>query len=135
MARRRSHGGAYAGERRRTTRFQRDETAKPRSYATEGRRSVATAADSPKLAYDIDGDGVPVVFLHGLTFDRRSWRPIVERLAGAVRSIAIDLPPHGDSGGVPAPLEAIAAQLHELLASLAVERPMVVGHSMSAGLA
>src|SRR4051794_16899487 len=97
---------------------------------------MATAAhNATKLAYDIDGDGVPVVFLHGLTFDRRSWRPIVERLAGAVRSIAIDLPAHGDSGGVPAPLEAIAAQLHELLASLAVERPMVVGHSMSAGLA
>jgi pimeloyl-ACP methyl ester carboxylesterase len=96
---------------------------------------VATAPDSPKLAYDIDGDGVPVVFLHGLTFDRRSWRPIVERLGGAVRSIAIDLPAHGDSTGVPAPLEAVAAQVHELLTSLAVERPIVVGHSMSGGLA
>jgi pimeloyl-ACP methyl ester carboxylesterase len=97
---------------------------------------MATAAqDATKLAYDIDGEGVPVVFLHGLTFDRRSWRPIVERLGGSVRSISIDLPAHGESRGVPAPLEEIAAQLHELLASRAVERPIVVGHSMSGGLA
>lgn len=97
---------------------------------------MATAThDATKLAYDIEGNGMPVVFLHGLTFDRRSWRPIVERLGGSVRSIAIDLPAHGDSRGVPAPLEEIAVRIHELLGSLAVERPIVVGHSMSAGLA
>ena len=71
------------------------------------------------LAYDDEGTRTPVVFLHGLTFDRRSWRPIVERLEGAVRSIAIDLPAHGESGGTPAPLEEVAAQMHELLHPLA----------------
>jgi pimeloyl-ACP methyl ester carboxylesterase len=97
---------------------------------------VATAADNATtLAYDIDGHGVPVVFVHGLTFDRRSWRPIVERLGGSVWSVAIDLPAHGDTPGVPAPLEGVAAQIHELLAALAVERPIVVGHSMAGGLA
>src|SRR4051794_6971107 len=139
MARRRPHGGAYG--LRQPGEPVPDDLEGPlsgvtvRRSVTEGRRSVATAPDSPKLAYDIDGDGVPVVFLHGLTFDRRSWRPIVERLDGSVRSIAIDLPAHGDSPGVPAPLEAVAAQVHELLTSLAVERPIVVGHSMSGGLA
>lgn len=97
---------------------------------------MTTAPDgATMLAYDVEGNGTPVVFLHGLTFDRRSWRPIVERLAGEVRSIAIDLPAHGDSRSPPAPLETVAAQVHELLASLAVERPIVVGHSMSGGLA
>ena len=52
-----------------------------------------------------------------------------------VRSIAIDLPAHGESGGAPAPLDEVAAQVHELLGSLAVDRPVVVGHSMSGGLA
>jgi pimeloyl-ACP methyl ester carboxylesterase len=70
-----------------------------------------------------------------LTFDRSTWRPIIERLDGSVRSLAIDLPAHGESGGTPAPLEEVAAQVHELLDSLGVERPIVVGHSMSAGLA
>jgi pimeloyl-ACP methyl ester carboxylesterase len=61
------------------------------------------------LAYDDVGTGTPVVFLHGLTFDRRTWQPIVVRLDGSVRSIAIDLPAHGESAGVPAPHDEIAA--------------------------
>jgi pimeloyl-ACP methyl ester carboxylesterase len=88
-----------------------------------------------RLAYDVEGAGVPVVFLHGLTFDRRSWRPIVERLDGSVQSIAIDLPGHGQSRGAPAPLDEVAAQVRELLAALDVRSPIVVGHSMSGGLA
>ncbi len=87
------------------------------------------------LAYDAEGTGVPVVFLHGLTFDRRTWRPIVERLRGSVRSIAIDLPAHGESGGEPGTLDEVAVQVHTLLVGLGVERPVVVGHSMMAGLA
>jgi pimeloyl-ACP methyl ester carboxylesterase len=97
---------------------------------------MATATHTTtRLAYDDTGTGTPVVFLHGLTFDRRTWRPIVERLGDSVRSIAVDLPAHGESGGAPAPLEAVADQLHDLLGSLAVERPIVVGHSMSAAIA
>ena len=93
-----------------------------------------TLPDEP-LAYETHGEGIPVVFLHGLTFDRRSWRPIIERFDGSIRSIAVDLPAHGESGGAPAPLEEVAAQVHELLGSLAVERPIMVGHSMMGGLA
>ncbi|PWI45049.1 alpha/beta hydrolase [Streptomyces sp. ICBB 8177] len=92
-------------------------------------------APAPALAYDMEGSGTPVVFLHGLTFDRRVWRPITQRLDGSIRSIAIDLPAHGDSGGEPTDLEGVARQLRQLLDSLSVERPVVVGHSMSAGLA
>jgi pimeloyl-ACP methyl ester carboxylesterase len=87
------------------------------------------------LAYDIQGTGTPVVFLHGLTFDRRTWRPVIDQLDGCVTSIAIDLPAHGDSGGEPASLETVAEQIHLLLETLGVERPVLVGHSMAAGLA
>jgi pimeloyl-ACP methyl ester carboxylesterase len=97
---------------------------------------MAIADAATKLAYDDEGAGTAVVLLHGLTFDRRTWRPIIERLDSAsARSIAIDLPAHGESDGAPAPLDEIAAQLHALLGSLAVDRPIVVGHSMSGGLA
>ena len=87
------------------------------------------------LAFDDDGAGPPIVLLHGLTFDRRTWRPIIERLDGGVRSIAIDLPAHGESGGTPVAFDQLVAELHDLLVSLAVERPIIVGHSMSGGLA
>ena len=96
---------------------------------------AATTDSTTSLAYDDEGAGTPVVFLHGLTFDRRTWRPIIERLDGCLRSIAIDLPAHGESGGAPVPLDEVAAQVHRLLGSLAVDRPVVVGHSMSGGLA
>jgi pimeloyl-ACP methyl ester carboxylesterase len=95
------------------------------------------ATDAPRktsLAHDSEGSGVPVVFLHGLTFDRRTWRPILDRLSGSVRSIVVDLPAHGESGGDPAPLDAVADQVYELVASLGAERPIVVGHSMSGGI-
>jgi pimeloyl-ACP methyl ester carboxylesterase len=87
------------------------------------------------IAFDDAGTGVPVVFLHGLTFDRRTWRPILERLGGSIRSIVIDLPAHGESDGAPAALEVVAEQVHDLLVSLDVEPPVVVGHSLAGALA
>ena len=48
------------------------------------------------------------MFLHGQTFDRRTWRPIIDRLDGSVTGIAIDLPARGDSGGEPLSLESVA---------------------------
>jgi pimeloyl-ACP methyl ester carboxylesterase len=98
--------------------------------------TMSTATDlTTGLAYDLDGTGTPVVLVHGLTFDRRTWRPIIERLEGSVMTIAIDLPAHGDSGGAPARLDEITARMDLLLQSLGVQRPIVVGHSMAAGIA
>ena len=97
---------------------------------------MATAIDlETGLAYDIEGTGTPVVFLHGLTFDRRTWRPVIDQLDGSVTSIAIDLPAHGDSGGEPTLLESVTEQIRRLLEALDVERPVVVGHSMAAAIA
>jgi pimeloyl-ACP methyl ester carboxylesterase len=86
------------------------------------------------LAYERHGSGTPVVFLHGLTFDRRNWDPIIDRLGDDVCSIAIDLPAHGESPGRPCDLADVAAQVHELVARLGVDRPVVVGHSISGGV-
>ena len=87
------------------------------------------------LAYERSGDGIPVVFLHGLTFDRGTWRPIVERLGDRVLSVAMDLPGHGESGGSPLPMDDLAALIRTQLDELDIRRPVVVGHSMSGGLA
>ncbi|MBC3192298.1 alpha/beta hydrolase [Pseudonocardia sp. C8] len=87
------------------------------------------------LAHDVEGTGTPVVLLHGMTFDRRTWRPVVDELDGSVTSIAVDLPGHGGSSGRPTRLEEVVEQVHRLLESLAVERPVVVGHSMGAAVA
>jgi pimeloyl-ACP methyl ester carboxylesterase len=86
------------------------------------------------LAHDIHGIGVPVVLLHGLTFDRASWRPVVQRLGEDVMSIALDLPGHGMSGGEPVSLDDAAAEVHATLTAIGVDRPIVVGHSMAAAI-
>src|SRR3954468_2260496 len=88
------------------------------------------------LAYETHGDGIPMVFLHGLTFDRRSWRPIIARMGAGVRSISVDLPGHGASPGPACELERLAGRIaHTLDAIGGIEAPIVVGHSMSGVLA
>ena len=78
---------------------------------------------------------MPVVLLPGQTFDRRIWRPIVERLGDAVHTIAIDLPGQGQSAGPPRPLAEVADQVNHVVERLGVERPIVVGHSMAGAIA
>jgi pimeloyl-ACP methyl ester carboxylesterase len=90
---------------------------------------------SQGLAYEQHGDGMPVVFLHGLTFDRTTWRPIIERLGDGVRSIAFDLPGHGDTGGEPCAMREAAGRVNAALESMGVGEPIIVGHSISSGIA
>ena len=87
------------------------------------------------LACELSGQGIPVVFLHGLTFDRSAWRPIVDRLGEGVLAVTLDLPGHAQSGGSALPFDRLAAVIRAQLDDLGVERPVVVGHSMSGGLA
>jgi pimeloyl-ACP methyl ester carboxylesterase len=87
------------------------------------------------LAYEKHGDGTPVVFLHGLTFDRTTWRAIIERLGEGVCSIAFDLPGHGDTGGEPCTLRETAARVNLAIESMGIGVPVIVGHSISSGIA
>lgn len=96
---------------------------------------MSDGAVDASLAYDDEGSGVPVLLLHGLTFDRTSWRPIIERLGRGVRTIAIDLPGHGETAGSPRSLPDLAAAVHDLAFALGIDRPIVIGHSMSASIA
>jgi pimeloyl-ACP methyl ester carboxylesterase len=93
------------------------------------------AADAAQLSYDCRGTGSPLLFLHGLTFDRSTWEPIIVQLAGRFTCIAVDLPGHGGSDGPPRALGDVALAVHDLLDELGIEAPVVVGHSMGGVLA
>jgi pimeloyl-ACP methyl ester carboxylesterase len=71
----------------------------------------------------------PLVFVHGLTFSRRTWDPVVTQLRDSFRCVAVDLPGHGESGGSGADPRATCERLNRTLDALGVERPVVVGHS------
>jgi pimeloyl-ACP methyl ester carboxylesterase len=81
------------------------------------------------------GDEPAIVLLHGLTFDRRMWNPIIDRLPGR-RVLAVDLPGHGaspmpDRRGLSAAVDAV----HEAVMEAGVNRPVMVGHSIGGPIA
>lgn len=84
-------------------------------------------------------DRPPLVLLHGLTFDRRMWRPglaELEKIDPGRRVLALDLPGHGDSPAAPPySLPAIVERVHAAIVEARVDAPVVVGHSYSAGMA
>jgi 2-succinyl-6-hydroxy-2,4-cyclohexadiene-1-carboxylate synthase len=66
------------------------------------------------------------------------WRDVVAALGGRFGCLAVDLPGHGDSVGLPPwayTIEGAARSLLELLDELGVERPAIVGYSMGGRLA
>jgi pimeloyl-ACP methyl ester carboxylesterase len=88
-----------------------------------------------QLDYDCRGAGSPLLFIHGLTFDRSTWGPIVEQLTDRFTCVAVDLPGHGESQGPHRRVDDVALAVHHLLGGLAIEAPVVIGHSMGGAIA
>jgi pimeloyl-ACP methyl ester carboxylesterase len=86
-----------------------------------------------------DDSRPPIVLLHGLTFDRRTWWPVLdelERIDPDRRVVAFDLPGHGDSPAATCyDLEVVVEAVHRAVTAAGLERPVIAGHSMSAVLA
>ncbi|MEU6065586.1 MULTISPECIES: alpha/beta fold hydrolase [Streptomyces] len=91
--------------------------------------------DGAALTYDDegprDGDGVPLVFVHGWTANRHRWDHQVAHFAEKRRVIRLDLRGHGDSSGAGVrTIEELAKDVLALLDHLKVERFVLIGHSM-----
>lgn len=84
------------------------------------------------IAYDDQGDGLPVLFVHGHPFDRSLWRPQVEHLRGRYRVITPDLRGYGETTVVPGttPLGVFADDLIGLLDHLGLDQVVLCGLSM-----
>jgi pimeloyl-ACP methyl ester carboxylesterase len=92
------------------------------------------ALDGAELNYvDLgEGDGPPVLFVHGLGGNWQNWLECLPRAAQERRAIAIDLPGFGSS---PMPDEDISISFYArtidcLLESLGIESVVHVGNSM-----
>lgn len=82
----------------------------------------------------------PIVLLHGLTFDRRHWRPLQRELAVLEPNrtvLALDLPGHGDAQPRASyHLGEVAEVIHgQITAAGLAGPPTVVGHSVGAVIA
>jgi 2-succinyl-6-hydroxy-2,4-cyclohexadiene-1-carboxylate synthase len=82
------------------------------------------------LAFDIAGDGPPLVLLHGFTGSRATWTPLRGALARRWRTIAVDLPGHGASPAPTGDLRALAAALVGVLDRLDLGRAHWLGYSL-----
>jgi pimeloyl-ACP methyl ester carboxylesterase len=85
---------------------------------------------------DPTAPGPALVLLHGLTFSRRMWYPVLDALPAQTHAIAFDLPGHGGSDplGGPGLVPAVAA-LHEAVLEARLAAPVVVGHSIGGPIA
>ena len=89
------------------------------------------------LAADVSGredDRPPMVLLHGLTFERRQWAPVVARL-GDRRTVALDLPGHGESPRGSYTFDDVTGAIHEAVTAAGLRRPVLIGHSIGGVLA
>lgn len=85
-----------------------------------------------ELAYEVAGDGLPVVLLHGFPFNRTLWREQVEALRERFKVITVDLRGHGETQATEAPatMEDMAGDVAALLDSLGLARVVLGGLSM-----
>ncbi|WP_232050052.1 alpha/beta fold hydrolase [Actinoplanes sp. OR16] len=72
------------------------------------------------------------MLLHGLTFDRRQWAPLLTYLPGR-RVLALDLPGHGQSPSQKSyRMPGVADLVNRAVVAAGIDRPIIVGHSIGA---
>jgi len=84
-----------------------------------------------------EGNGVPVLLVHGFGADLNTWMFTQPALAATRRTVALDLPGHGGSAkevGV-GDTEGLTDAVDGALDALGIERVHLVGHSMGGAVA
>jgi pimeloyl-ACP methyl ester carboxylesterase len=81
------------------------------------------------LAFDEGGEGPVVLLLHGTSSSRRIWDPLREQLAPEARTIALDLPGHGESPNSSLTPPEWAAEVAAWLREHGHGQVLVIGHS------
>lgn len=93
--------------------------------------ATTTTADGVEIAYRVDGEGPPVVLVHGIADDMETFDPLVERLAGTNTCVRLDLRGHGRSALAEVHSSiAMAGDVGAVVEATGVERPTLVGHSL-----
>ena len=104
-----------------------------------------TDATAHWQALDVDADGVSIrvhrtgsqdrrslVLLHGLSDSGRCWWRVAQRLEAQFDIVMVDARNHGDSGTGGGGADRLAVDVAAVVATLDLERPAVMGHSVGA---
>lgn len=93
------------------------------------------AGDGEHIHVKIDGEGPPLVLLHGWTASHRDWNPFIEAFAARHRVYRWDARGHGGHAlhaGTPVSAARMARDLEEMLEHWKLRDAVVIGHSMGA---
>ncbi|WP_339228607.1 2-succinyl-6-hydroxy-2,4-cyclohexadiene-1-carboxylate synthase [Oceanobacillus sp. FSL K6-2867] len=84
-----------------------------------------------KYWYEIDGEGVPIVMLHGFTGSSKTWQHVKSLFGSGNQIIVIDLPGHGKTkASHVTTMQRCCADLHMLFQFLGLGKIHLVGYSM-----
>lgn len=85
-----------------------------------------------RSAYSVEGEGPPLILIHGVGASRHSWDGLIRRLRGEFRIVSYDLRGHGLSPVPPPPysLDDLVDDLEALRQELGIERAHLAGHSL-----
>jgi pimeloyl-ACP methyl ester carboxylesterase len=90
------------------------------------------------ISFHREGEGPPLVLVHGIGHHWQAWQPVIARLATSFDVIACDSPGFGRSAPLPAGVEptvsAYADAFAAFFGSLGVTRPHVAGNSMGGAI-
>jgi pimeloyl-ACP methyl ester carboxylesterase len=85
-----------------------------------------------KIRYSDQGNGQPIVLLHGFVERIEIWDWMSETLSESNRVVCIELPGHGESEVIDEvqTMEKMANHIHILIRQLELENYVLIGHSM-----
>jgi len=83
-------------------------------------------------AYSIEGNGPPILMVHGVGGNRQVWARVVEHLKAEFTCVSYDLRGHGRSPKPLGPfgLDDLVADLEEIRKRIGCDRAHVIGHSL-----
>lgn len=92
---------------------------------------ATTEINGTSIAYEVKGDGPPLVFLHCWTGNKAFFFEQVKEFSSEYRCICLDFPGHGDSGECEEySVEGFGEIAVGLLEKLGVEEAVFAGHSL-----
>jgi non-heme chloroperoxidase len=95
-----------------------------------------TTSDGVNLYYEVNGEGKPIVLIHGWSADSTSFKPHVKELSKDFKVVTYDLRGHGrsDRPDKGLTLNRFAIDLEELMEYLELNDVTVVGWSMGSSI-
>lgn len=84
------------------------------------------------IHYSIQGQGQPLVLIHGLPNDNTAWNPILPELSKRFKVLLPDLPGAGKSQSlhIPLTMELMAWEIKAILDKEEIDKAVIAGHSM-----